>query len=90
MIAPLLLAAAGAAVLLVLVEGAGGDFGDWPQWQAIAVPVAAFVVPAALWPGLFGAAGGVVEALLWAIAASLCSSRWCSASASWVLGYGPE
>ena len=46
LIAPLLLAAAGAAVVVALVEGAGGDFGDWPLWQAIAVPAAAFAVPA--------------------------------------------
>jgi uncharacterized membrane protein YoaK (UPF0700 family) len=65
--ASLLLAAAGAAVLLVVVQRAGGDFGDWPQWRAIAVPVAAFVVPAAL--AAFAARrGGVAEALLWAVA----------------------
>ena len=46
--ASLLLAAAGAAALLVVIEGAGGDFGDWPQWRAIAVPVAAVLVPAVL------------------------------------------
>jgi hypothetical protein len=65
-VASLLLAAAGAAVLLVVIEGAGGDFGDWPQWQAIAVPVAAVLVPAAL-AGLVARRGGVVEALLWAV-----------------------
>jgi hypothetical protein len=64
---PLLLAAVGAAVLLALVEGAGGDFGDWPQWRAIAVPAAAFFVPAAL-SALAMRRRGVVEALAWAVA----------------------
>jgi hypothetical protein len=44
----LVLAGAGAALLVALVEGAEGDFGDWPLWQAVAVPAAAFAVPAVL------------------------------------------
>ena len=67
LIAPLLLAAAGAAVVVALVEGAGGDFGSWPLWQAIAVPAACFAVPALL-AAWVGRRGGVVEALLWALA----------------------
>ena len=67
LLASLLFAAAGAAVLLVVIERAGGDFGDWPQWRAIAVPVAAFVVPAAL-TAFAARRSGVAEALLWAVA----------------------
>ena len=35
-LAPLLLAAAGAAAVVALIEGAGGDFSGWPQWRRIA------------------------------------------------------
>ena len=35
LIAPLLLAAAGAAILVAVMENAGGDFSGWPEWQAI-------------------------------------------------------
>ena len=66
-LAPLVLAAAGAAVLLVLLEREGGDFGAWPQWQAIAVPVATFVVPALVCAVTAARRHGVVEALLWAV-----------------------
>ena len=48
LIAPLLLAAAGAAILVAVMENAGGDFSGWPEWQAIAVLAAAFLVPAVL------------------------------------------
>ena len=47
-IAPPLLAAAGAAVVVAIVEGAGGDLSGWPASQAIAVSAAAFAVPALL------------------------------------------
>jgi hypothetical protein len=66
-IAPVLLAATGAAVIVALMERAGGDFSDWPTWRAIAVPAAAFAVPALLsaWAAWrYGAAEGV----LWAVA----------------------
>ena len=66
-IAPLLLAAAGAAVVVAAVEGAGGDFGSLPLWQAIAVPAAAFAVPALL-SAWVGWRGGAVEAVLSALA----------------------
>jgi hypothetical protein len=88
-VAALLLAAAGAAVLLVLVEEAGGDFGDWPQWQAIAVPVAAFVVPAALTALLFRRRG-VVEALLWAIVCAAVQFALVFGVGFLWLGLGPE
>jgi hypothetical protein len=62
-IAPLVLAALGAAVVVAVIEGAGGDLGAWPLWQAIAVPAAAFAVPAVL-SAWVGRRGGVVEAVL--------------------------
>lgn len=67
LIAPLLLAAAGAAVLVALIEREGGDFGEWPEWQAIAVPIAAFAVPA-LVSAIVAHRSGVVEAVLLAVA----------------------
>jgi hypothetical protein len=88
-LACLLLAAAGAATLLVVVEGAGGDFGDWPQWRAIAVPVAAFVVPAVLCV-LAARRGGVVEALLWAVACVGLELALVIGVGFLALGLGPE
>jgi hypothetical protein len=66
-IAPLLLAAAGAAVVVALVEGAGGDFSGWPEWQAIAVPAAAFAAPAILSAAVMWRSGAL-EALAWSVA----------------------
>ena len=88
-LACLLLAAAGAAALLAVVEGAGGDFGDWPQWRAIAVPVAAFVVPAALC-AVAARRGGVVEALLWALACVGLELALVIGVGFLALGLGPE
>jgi hypothetical protein len=87
--ASLLLAAAGAAALLVVIEGAGGDFGDWPQWRAIAVPVAAVLVPAVL-AGLVARRGGVVEALLWAVATAGLVVALVLGVGFLLLGLGPE
>jgi hypothetical protein len=89
LIAPLLLAAAGAAVLLVLLEGAGGDFGDWSQDQAIAVSVAAFVVPALLSAAVTWR-NGVVEALLWAVACVAVQAALLFGVGFLALGYGPD
>jgi hypothetical protein len=50
-----------------MVEAAGGDLSGWPLWQAIAAPLALFVVPAVL-SGWAARRNGVVEALLWALA----------------------
>ncbi len=87
-IAPLLLAVAGAAALVAIVELAGGDFSGWPTWQAIAVPAAAFVVPALLSAAVMWRAGAV-EAILWALACAAAQF----ALVFWVgfvaLGYGP-
>ena len=87
LIAPLLLAAAGAAVVVALVEGAGGDFGSWPQWQAIAVPAAAFAVPAVL--AALVAPGGFVESLLWAVVCAAVQLALVLGVGFLVLGYGP-
>jgi hypothetical protein len=88
LIAPLLLAAAGAAVLVALLENAGGDFGAWPQWQAIAVPAAAFFVPAALCAWVARRAG-VVEALAWAIACAGLQLALVLGAGFVALGLGP-
>lgn len=86
---PLLLAAVGAAVLLAVVEGAGGDFGDWPQWRAIAVPAAAFLVPAAL-SALAFRGRGVLEALLWAVVCAALQFALVFGVGFLALGLGPE
>ena len=86
---PLLLAAAGAAVLLVVLQEAGGDFRDWPQWRAIAVPCAAFFVPAALSAWVFRRRG-VVEALLWAVACAALQFALVFGVGFLALGLGPE
>ena len=88
-IAPLLLAAVGAAVLVALVERAGGDFGAWPLWQAIAVPAAAFVVPAVLSAWIAGR-GGAVEALLWAVACAAAQLALVVGVGFLALGFGPD
>jgi hypothetical protein len=88
-IAPLLLAAAGAAVLVALLEGAGGDFGAWPEWQAIAVPAAAFAVPAVL-SAVVVRRHGVVEALLWAVACVAVQAALVFGVGFLALGFGPS
>jgi hypothetical protein len=88
LIAPLLLAAAGAAVLVALFEGAGGDFGDWPEWQAIAVPAAAFAVPAVL--SMWAAwRQGALEAMLWAVACVAAQAALVFGVGFLALGLGP-
>jgi hypothetical protein len=88
LIAPLLLAAAGAAVLVALMENAGGDFGAWPEWQAIAVPAATFVVPAVL-SGVVTRRHGVVEALAWAVACAAAQGALVLGVGFVALGLGP-
>ncbi|HEX5781040.1 MAG TPA: hypothetical protein VFX80_03925 [Solirubrobacteraceae bacterium] len=88
LIAPLLLAAAGAAALVALIEGAGGDFSGWPTWQAIAVPAAAFVVPA-----LLSAAAtwrdGWLQAVLWAVVCAAVQFALVFGVGFLALDYGP-
>ncbi len=88
LIAPLLLAAAGAAVVVALLENAGGDFGDWPLWQAIAVPAAAFAVPALLSAAVTWR-NGVVEGLLWAVVCVAVQAALVFGIGFLVLDYGP-
>jgi hypothetical protein len=87
-VAPLLLAVAGAAVVAAVFERAGGDLSGWPTWQAIAVPLAAFAVPAVLsawaaWPA------GVVEAVLWALACMGAQAALVFGVVFLALGLGP-
>jgi hypothetical protein len=66
LLAPLIFPAAGAAVLLAVLEGAGGDFGAWPVWRAVVVVAAGFAVPAAL-SAWVARRAGVAEAIAWAL-----------------------
>ena len=88
-IAPLVLAAAGAAVVVALLEGAGGDFSGWPTWQAIAVPAAAFAVPALLsaWAAW---RNGVAEGLLWGVACAALQVALVFGVGFLALGLGPS
>ena len=88
LIAPLLLAAAGAAIVVALLETEGGDFSGWPTWQAIAVPAAAFAVPAVL-SAWIERRWGVVEAILWAIACVAVQVALVFGVGLVLLGYGP-
>jgi len=89
LIAPLLLAAAGAAVVVALVEAAGGDLGAWPTWQAIAVPAAAFVVPALLSAAVTWRYGWA-QALLWAVVCAAVQFALVFGLGFLALGYGPS
>jgi hypothetical protein len=63
--APVVLPVAGAAVLLAVMEGEGGDFRGWAVGQAVLVVAASFVVPAVL-AGWLARRQGVLEAVAWA------------------------
>jgi hypothetical protein len=86
---PLLLAAAGAAVVVGLLEAAGGDFGDWPTWQAIAVVAAAFAVTALLSAAVTWRYGWL-QALLWAVACAAVQFALVLGVGFLALGYGPS
>ena len=86
---PLLLAAAGAAVVVGLLEAAGGDFGDWPTWQAIAVPAAAFAVPALLSAAVTWRYGWL-QAVLWALVCAAVQFALVLGVGFLALGYGPS
>jgi hypothetical protein len=88
LVVPVLLAAAGAAALVALVESAGGDFGAWPTWQAIAVPVAAFVVPALLSAAVTWRYGWL-EAVFWALTCAAVQFALVFGVGFLALGYGP-
>jgi hypothetical protein len=87
-IAPLLLAAAGAAVVVALIEAAGGDFSSWPTWQAIAVPAAAFAVPALLSAAVTWRFGWA-QAILWAVVCAGVQFALVFGVGFLALGYGP-
>ena len=88
LIAPLLRAAAGAAVVVALVEAAGGDFGAWPTSQAIAVLAAAFAVPALLSAAVTWRSG-VFEAILWGFACFAVQFALVFGVGFLAFGYGP-
>ena len=89
LVVPVLLAAAGAAALVALLEAEGGDFGAWPTWQAIAVPVAAFVVPALLSAAVTWRYGWF-QAVLWALACAAVQFALVFGVGFLALGYGPS
>jgi hypothetical protein len=88
LVVPVLLAAAGAAALVALVESAGGDFGAWPTWQAIAVPAAAFVVPALLSAAVTWRYGWL-QAVLWAVVCAAVQFALVFGVGFLALEYGP-
>jgi hypothetical protein len=88
LVVPVLLAAAGAAALVALVESAGGDFGAWSTWQAIAVPAAAFVVPALLSAAVTWRYGWL-QAVLWAVVCAAVQFALVFGVGFLALGYGP-
>jgi hypothetical protein len=64
LLAPLVLPAVGASVVVALVEGA--DLSEWSPGQVAAALGAAVLVPAVL-SAWAGARGGVVETIAWAL-----------------------
>jgi hypothetical protein len=89
LVVPVLLATAGAAALVALLEAAGGDFGAWPTWQAIAVPAAAFAVPALLSAAVTWRYGWF-QALLWAVVCAAVQFALVLGVGFLALGYGPS
>ena len=89
LVVPLVLAAAGAAVLVALLEAAGGDFGAWPTWQAIAVPAVAFLVPALLSAAVTWRFGWP-QAILWALICAAVQFALLFGVGFLALGYGPS
>jgi hypothetical protein len=88
LVVPVLLAAAGAAALVALLEAEGGDFGAWPTWQAIAVPAGAFAVPALLSAAVTWRYGWF-QALLWAVVCAGVQFALVVGVGFVTLGYGP-
>jgi hypothetical protein len=65
LLAPLVLPALGAAVIVALTEEA--DLDSWPLWQVVAALAAAIVIPA-LVSAFIARRFGVAEAIAWALA----------------------
>jgi hypothetical protein len=89
LLAPLIFPAAGAAVLLFVVERAGGDFGAWTTAQATTVIGAGFAVPAAL-SAWSARRLGVFEAVAWAVACVCVEAALVFGIGFLALGLGPE
>jgi hypothetical protein len=89
LLAPVVLPAAGAAVLLFVVERAGGDFGEWTTAEVVAVIAAGFLVPAVL-SAWFARRLGVVEAIAWAVACVCVEGALVIGVGFLALGLGPE
>jgi hypothetical protein len=89
LLAPLVLPAVGAAALLVVVEGEGGDLGGWPTWRAVVVVAVAFAVPAAL-SAWFARWLGVFEALAWAVVCLCAQVAFVFGVGFLALGLGPD
>jgi hypothetical protein len=89
LVVPVLLATAGAAALVALLEASGGDFGGWPTWQAIAVPAAAFAVPALLSVAVTWRHGWF-QAILWAVACAAIQFALVFGVGFLALDYGPS
>jgi hypothetical protein len=85
----LLLPFAGAVLFVAILEGAGGDLGDWAPGAATA-----FVVAALAWPALVAAwlsrRDGWLEAIAWAIGVFAVQGALIFGVAFAELGYGPE
>jgi hypothetical protein len=89
LLAPLVLPALGAAALLALIEGEGGDLGGWSTARAVAVVAASFAVPAAL-AGWFARRQGVVEAVAWAVVCVAVQVALVVGVGFLALGLGPD
>jgi hypothetical protein len=87
-VVPVLLAVAGAAVLVALLESEGGDFSGWPTWQAIAVPAATFAVTALLSAAVTWRFGWF-QAVLWAVICAALQFALVFGVGFLALGYGP-
>jgi cytochrome bd-type quinol oxidase subunit 2 len=66
LLAGVVLPLVGAAAVVGLIEAAGGDFGAWETWQAVAVLAAAVVIPAGLCVWVVRR-GGALQAIAWAV-----------------------
>jgi cytochrome bd-type quinol oxidase subunit 2 len=87
--AGVVLALLGAAGVVAVVEGAGGDLAGWPLWQAVAVPAALVVVPALL-SAWVARRHGAAEAVLWAVVCAGLQVALVFGVGFLALGYGPS
>jgi hypothetical protein len=85
---PLVLPALGAAVLLYVLDSAGGDFRGWTGWHVLAVIGACFVVPAGL-SAWVARRQGVLEAIAWALACAAVQFALVVGVGLLALGLGP-